>query len=224
VRSIPIPGGIVLRDDLAHLAESYTAAVAPEQLQRLARSLGLSVTSLCHLEIGWSAEHQAWSFPMKDARGNVRGIRLRRPNGFKFAVKGSKAGLHLPAISADTDVSLMVCEGPTDTAALMDMGFTSVVGRYSCLGDLSLMVELVKGRRPPEVVIVADADEPGRRGANALAAELLAYATAVRVIEPPEGIKDARAWLQAGGRRVDVERVIAATPVRRLKIRSLVKG
>jgi hypothetical protein len=56
-----------------------------------------------------------------------------------------------------------------------------------------LLVALVRRRLPPEVVVVADDDEAGRRGADNLASVLVAYAPAVRVIAPPEGVKDARA-------------------------------
>ena len=68
------------------------------------------------------------------------------------------------------------------------------------------------------MVIVADGDEPGRGGADNLASVLVAYAPAVRLIEPPEGIKDVRDWLRVGGRRSDVEQRIAAAGVRRLAI------
>ena len=44
------------------------------------------------------------------------------------------------------------------------------------------LVEVVQRRRPAEAVIVADADEPGRRGADNLASVLLAYCPVVRVV------------------------------------------
>jgi hypothetical protein len=100
------------------------------------------------------------------------------------------------------------------------MGFRGVAGRPSCTGGSRLLVELVRRRPPSEVVIVADGDEPGRRGADDLASVLLAYAPAVRAIAPPEGVKDARAWLRAGGTRQDVEAAIRAAPVRRLTVRA----
>ncbi len=206
--------------DLGRLAAEFQQAVDAGRLHQFAVSLGLSVTSLCHLGVGWSAEHRAWSFPMTDAAAVVRGIRLRRPEGYKFAVKGGREGLFLPAKSAERHSTLYVCEGPTDTAALLDMGFTKVAGRPSCTGGIKLLVELVRRDNPREVVVMADNDEPGRRGADNLASVLTAYATGVRVIAPPDGIKDARAWLRAGGERGDVEQAIGAAAVRRLSIRT----
>jgi hypothetical protein len=75
--------------------------------------------------------------------------------------------------------------------------------------------------RPADVVIVADGDEPGRRGSDHLASALLAYVPTVRVIVPPAGIKDARDWLRAGGTRHDVEQAIEAVPARRLEVRAV---
>jgi phage/plasmid primase-like uncharacterized protein len=207
--------------DLAALAARFRSAVNPDRLQGLAWSLGLSVEALTDLGIGWSADHRAWSVPMKDARGNLLGIRFRRPNGFKFAVRGGREGLFVPGGATEDKPLLLIAEGPTDVAALLGMGFRNVVGRPSCMGGIRLLVELVQLRRPREVVIVADDDEAGRRGANNLASALVAFTPSVRVIEPPSGIKDARAWLQAGGRYRDVQQAIEAAPVRQLAIRTV---
>jgi DNA primase len=109
---------------------------------------------------------------------------------------------------------LLICEGPTDTAALIDMGVSDVVGRPSCTGGIKLLVELVKRRQPPDVVIVDDADQPGRRGADDLASALAGYVPSVRVVMPPTGIKDARDWLRVGGSREELEQAIEAVDAR----------
>jgi hypothetical protein len=126
----------------------------------------------------------------------VVGIRLRTDSGFKFAVAGSKQGLFSPADLRVHD-HLLVAEGPTDTAALLDLG-SSAIGRPSCTGGTGLLVALVGRFRPASAVVVADADEPGLRGAAALAGVLAAYVPDVRVIRPPDRVKDARAWKNAG--------------------------
>jgi phage/plasmid primase-like uncharacterized protein len=206
------------------LARQFQTDADPGRLDQLAAGLGLSVTSLCQLGLGWSAQHRAWSFPMTDANGNVLGIRLRRTDGRKFSVKGGREGLFVPEGATEDKSPLLICEGPTDAAALLDMGFRGVVGRPNCTGGIKLLAELVRRRQPPEVVIVSDGDEPGQVGAGTLALVLVAYAPAVRVIAPPEGIKDAREWRKAGGTKADVEKVIGAAQVRRLAIRSKIVG
>jgi hypothetical protein len=207
-----------LKQDFGLLAKQYQQAVAQVHLDALALSLGLSTTALGTLGIGWSARDRAWSFPMVDSAGAVLGIRLRRNKGSKFAVRGGKEGLFLPAVES-IDPRLLVCEGPTDTAALLDMGFTHVVGRPSCTGGVKLLVDLVQQRRPQEVVIVADSDEPGRRGADNLASVLLGYCPMVRVVIPRR-FKDAREFLRAGGTRSQLQQAIEAAPAIRLAIQS----
>jgi hypothetical protein len=206
------------RPDLARLAERYRQDVDPGRLYQFAASLGLSTRSLEALDIGWSAWHQAWAFPMRDASGGVLGIRLRKPDGSKFAVRGGHEGLFLPAgWAADPEHQrLLIGEGPTDVAALRDMGLVGVVGRPSCTGGVALLTALVRQQRPREVVIVADADLPGQQGAQRLAGVLIGNGQTVRVLVPPTGIKDARAWLRAGGTRADLERAIGQVPSRRL--------
>jgi len=162
------------RQDFTALAAVFRNAVDPDQLNHLAVALGLSVTSLASLGIGWSASHRAWSFPMTAADGRVLGIRLRRSNGFKFAVTGGKEGLFLP-VGDRAGAQMLVSEGATDTSALWDMGFRNLAGRPSCTGGVKPLVELICMHKPSHVVIVADGDEPGQRGAQDFSTALLPY-------------------------------------------------
>jgi hypothetical protein len=214
VRSVALSSPNALRSDLAQLATRWQKDVDAGELNRLALALGVSVASLSALEIGWSAEHQAWVFPMLNVHRKVEGIRLRRPNGYKFAVRGSKEGLFFPHRDTRPELFVLICEGPTDAAALLDMGYPNVVGRPSCLGGVKVLIELLREWDWPDVVVLADGDDPGRRGADNLASVLRAYVPTVRVILPPAGVKDARDWLRSGGSRDAVEEAIdAATPL-----------
>jgi hypothetical protein len=205
--------------DLGPLAAEYRAALDAGRRHQLAHQIGVSEASLTALGVGWSAGHGAFSFPMSDCGGRTVGIRLRRPDGAKYAVRGGREGLFLPsAPTSPAGAPLLVCDGPTDAAALLDLGFGHVAGRPSCTGGVKLLCELVRRRRPGDVVIVADADEPGRRGADSLASVLVCYVLAVRVIVPPGGAKDVREYLRSGGTRADLEAVIGAAPVRRLRV------
>lgn len=207
-RSIIIPLRAVARD-LGGLAAEYTHRAQPAAVVRFAAHLGVSAISLERLGIGWDG--RTWSFPMSDAGGFVRGIRLRTPSGRKFAVGGSKEGLFIPAGLGGQD-PLLICEGPTDTAAALSLRFDAV-GRPSGRSGVRLVVEYVKRHRPPSVVVVADTDRTGLRGASSLASVLACYCRDVRVIEP--WAKDLRAWLQAGATPADVNDAIAhAEPVR----------
>jgi phage/plasmid primase-like uncharacterized protein len=203
--------------DFGKLAAEYRAAVQPLALTRLAAALGLSPASLTRLGMGWSVKHRAWTFPMQDVDGHVLGIRLRRPDGTKLAVKGGHEGLFIPGVLDGG--RLLIAEGATDTGALLDLGF-SAVGRPSCVGGTKLLVNLVQHFAVLDVVIVADGDEPGQRGATSLASALTASGPAVRIITPPPGIKDARAWKRSGATTADVLAAINAAPAWRLAVRT----
>ena len=150
--------------DCGKLAADFRAAVPPGALAQLAAALGVSVGSLRRLGVGWSAKHRAWAFPMQDAAGNVLGVRLRLPGSKKISVRGGKEGLFVPE-NIDPRGLLLVCEGPTDTAALLDVGFNAV-GRPSCRGGVKLLVDLVQKHRPSGVIIVSDGDAPGNAAPN----------------------------------------------------------
>ena len=145
---------------------------------------------------------------MRDVTRRIIGVRRRFPNGRKCCVNGSQTGLFVPTGVPDTG-QLLICEGPTDTAALLTLGFPAI-GRPSCTGGMTYLVHLARGRN---VVIVADADVPGQRGAIRLATSLRPHCPSVRIIVPPCGVKDARAWVQAGATRGDIEWTIANGPI-----------
>lgn len=192
------------------------SAVNMDRLERFASDLGVSVESLRRLRIGWDGE--AWIFPMWGS-DSIVGIRRRLLGGRKFSVAGGREGLFLPNDLPGTG-PLLVCEGPTDTAAMLDLGFAAI-GRPSCTGGVRLVVETARGRH---AVIVADADEPGQRGANALASVLCLYCPGVRIVVPPPGIKDAREWVRCGATAADVQAAIDAAEPMHLPVRGVHRG
>lgn len=216
VRSIRLGGSShgIGSDALRALADQYSASVPPESLTRLATTLGLSAESLLRLHIGWTG--RAWSFPMTDCQGEVRGIRLRLPDGSKCAVKGGHEGLFIPS-GLGFESPLLIAEGPSDCAALLDLGFDAI-GRPNCRGGRLLIIDFIKRHRTPEVVIVADGDVPGQQGAASLGRSLVCRVHRVRVITPPPSIKDVRAWKLAGATKRDVQRTIDDADSLRLRV------
>lgn len=214
--------------DFGSLARGFQEAIVPDSFCAFAAGIGLSTQSLVGLSVGWADQSTltrmdtsctgrgCWSFPMRDADGSMVGIRLRTAGGFKYAVSGSRQGIFVPQDPFPPN-RLLIAEGPTDTAALLDLGFAAV-GRPSCTGGAKLLVTLVRRLKTESAVIVADADEPGIRGAVGLAGILVAYVRDVRVIRPPDGIKDARAWKIAGAGAAELEDVINAAAIHRLHV------
>ena len=217
-RTVRITSPLLESRSFAELADRCCTAVDPKRLAGFAESLGVSVTSMHRLRVGWLQESGAWTFPMTDSDGNVRGIRLRLRNGRKLAVKGGHDGLFIPS---DLSVGgrLLIAEGPSDTAALLDLGFDAV-GRPSCSGGIKLLSDRLTQLKMDEAVIVADSDQPGEQGAQNLASMLRIYVPVVKLITPPGGLKDAREWKQHGATTAEVEAVLEAAPVLRMPVRT----
>lgn len=178
--------------DFMALQEQYNRQIKDVQLNDLSQQLGISPYSLKRLRIGWDG--QSYTFPMSNDFGKIIGIRRRFHTGRKVSVKGSKMGLFIPPDLA-TDGLLLICEGPTDTAAALDLDFAAI-GRPNCNSKIEMTVKAAQGRK--EIVIIGDNDTQGRAGAKKLADALVLHYSNVKVIYPPDEINDLRQWLKAG--------------------------
>jgi hypothetical protein len=208
--------------DWTKLAAEYCCNFEPKAMgqvveEKWRQMFGVSMTSLDELLIGWDPAKKAHTFPMFDGKKNMIGIRLRTPDGNQFSVPGSKNGLFWPlSTMADTKELLFICEGPTDTAALLDMRF-SPIGRPSCGAGFQYIKEMIEHHNR-QVVIFADKDTahftpagkkyfPGYDGGLKLAQDIKPFVSSVRVIKPPRK-KDIRAWYQAGATRAAVLAIV----------------
>ena len=206
-RTVDLPAEPVI--DFDTVASRCESALGLHRRGLLAEELGVTADSLSRLQVGWSEQHRSFTFPMRDADGNLRGIRLRRIDGSKWAVKGSRQGLFLPR-SFPIGNTLVVCEGPSDSAAMLMLCFDAA-GRASCNSGTELLIDLVQQHHFEDVVIIADRDVPGQRGARYLASRLAGYVPdGVRIVTPPA--KDAREWVPQGADRLTVLDAIQAAP------------
>jgi len=173
----------------------------------LAKSLGVSVDALRRLQVGWNPCQQVTSWPMRNDEGEIVGIRLRDPvTARKWSVRGSDGqGVFYDAqvLIAPLGARVWICEGPTDTAALLTLGFIAIGCPSAGVGG-EFIASIGHRIRPAEWVIVADADPTGIEGAKRLQGDLVAVAP-VRIITAPTGCKDARAWLRMGATRETLE-------------------
>ena len=112
--------------------------------------------------------------------------------------------------------TIYVAEGETDTAALLSMGVYAI-GIPGSGQATRMVVDFILGRSL-SVVIVGDNDDAGRFGARKLASKLSLYSPCVKLIYPPEGIKDARAWLHQGATREQLQEAARAAPRVRLEV------
>lgn len=199
--------------DLLPIYERWLKRTEDRHIEQLSRLLGVEELPLRALQVAWAEEHDAWAFPMVDANQKVTGVRLRNERGEKWAVRGGKNGLFVPCSSMPPGRRCYICEGPTDTAALLSIGLYAV-GRPSCNEGAAILAELLPRIGAREAVIVADHDRdknapdgrsynPGVDGALGLSQRL-----PVRncIWLPPT--KDARDFVKHGGTAVQIENAV----------------
>ena len=196
-RPLPIrPASQVTEIDWTTRARVCHHNMTAGQWLELASLLDISTETLTRLRWGWSRQHSCWTVPMRDSAGKVIGIRTRHPDGSKRAIRGSRSGLFY--IPGSITSRVVICEGPSDAAALIDVGIDSVVGRPSCSGGADLILQLLQSEQVESVVIVPDADVPGITGAESLATAIARQAairsTNITAVIPPDGINDCRDW------------------------------
>ena len=206
----PVPAA-----NIAELARRFQADAdsASGWLAGVATGLELTVPSLRMFGVGLCAQQRCSTWPMADSEGRIVGINRRFADGSKRLFAGHHAGLYMPSDLPDSmaGYSLLVCEGGSDAVAGLDLDFLSV-GRFSCSHGSALLLRLVRRRRPAEVVVIADQDAPGRRGAETVATALLPFVGKLKLIQPPTGIKDLRAWRIAGLTAEGLRAVVAESP------------
>jgi hypothetical protein len=170
--------------------------------ESLARNLGVTYSSLEMIGAVWSEDYRAWAFPMRGGDGEYSGIRLRSDSGKKWAVLGSKEGVFY-AFGFPNSGQLFVVEGPTDTAAAMTIGL-NCVGRPGCYGGVEEIRIIVRNEKYRSVVIVADSDDVGRRGAK-----LLHDALSVHRVLLTLPCKDMRQFVQSGGTKTLLNSILS---------------
>lgn len=160
----------------------------------VASELGISIEAL--IALGAGIEHRSLLFPMFDHQRRLVGIRTRARDGAKRAIKGSRNGLFIPLALRLTDV-LYVCEGPTDTAAVIGLGL-SAIGRASAATCVLQAVRFVRARPWPMVAVIRDNDAIGTASADELGVALRVVARDVRIVSPDRAFKDVRDWVRSG--------------------------
>jgi hypothetical protein len=199
---IPQPKQKAPRTDLPAIASAWSRN-ATEPRNRLAKHLGISLAGLTALDVGWNESSRCWSFPEKDASGNIIGVNTRMENGSKMRLAGGKAGLTYSCQWNKGSGPVLLVEGGSDTAALTGIGLNAV-GRPSNLGGVALLTELLADVSiQQDIVVIGERDLkpnghwPGKEGAIKTARKLAdALNRTVFWSLPPDNAKDSRAWLQ----------------------------
>lgn len=170
-------------------------------------SLGLSAPTLVQFGIGWDGE--AYTFPAYDGYEDIVGIMRRFPDGHKVWVSRSRNGLFIPKMKS-WEGNLFICEGLTDAAALVDLGFRAI-GRANCqTGTDYIKILLHRRSGIHQTTIVGDHDpdnihgDVGQRGAEKLARALYGIVHTTGCLEIPDKYKDVRQWCQDGATKEQI--------------------
>ena len=180
--------------DVSQIMRRWSLNSLRGEIVSLAKKLGVSKSSLEELQFVQTDNDGEFGIPMRDGLGNYIGIRVRHECGKKWAVPGSHSGIFIP--NCRPSPLAMVLEGPTDTAAALTLGYYGI-GRPSCCGGLPHIISAVNRLKVERVVIVADNDDPGIRGAKTLQIHL-PVPSCVLVLP----CKDLREFIKIGTRRM----------------------
>jgi 5S rRNA maturation endonuclease (ribonuclease M5) len=155
----------------------------PAEEQRLAEAVGVSVETIRKFGIGW--RDYRFLIPMYDESG-ICGISTREHLTFKGetrcnkrCVKGSKHGTFQPKMDYSKYKQLFICEGWSDTATLIELGFAAV-GRFNA-GHLERAFGYLCAWGKENLYIITDNDEAGLTGSQKLQ-KLIGG----KIISPPE--------------------------------------
>jgi putative DNA primase/helicase len=143
-------------------------------------------------------------------RFDPKDFRQRRPNGqdgWIWNLNGvRRVPYRLPEVLAAPDV--VIVEGEKDVETARSLG---LVATCSPGGAGKWRKEYSESLRGKNVIIIADADEPGRKHAQQVSESLHLRAKSVRMLELP-GRKDLSEWNEHGGTREGLLELIRGTP------------
>ncbi len=165
----------------------------------------------------WRDIEEAYDY--RDSRGTLlyqvvrkipKAFSQRRPDGsggWEWKTSGMTRVLYrMPELmSSPPDAMVYVVEGEKDVDNLRKLGAVATcnpmgAGKWSGVEDCARVA--LAGRH---VVIIADADKPGREHAADVLASLSKIAATVRVFELPK--KDASEWIDAGGTLAELQQI-----------------
>ncbi len=189
---------------MTRLTADSMRRISDVQLCDLAAVLGVTVSSLRALCVGYSTDQQATTWPMRNSDGQIIGIRFRADGANKkWSLRGSCSGLFLSRDHRVTGDHLFIVEGASDLAAGLDLGLPCI-GRADCGSGTHRVAAYLRRCHVTQATVIADRDDAGIGGAIRLAKNLAIRGVASRVVTVPDGINDLRDWCQRGATAAQV--------------------
>jgi len=188
-----VPTENVPKPNFSRLSKACEVSISHRNIIGLSKDLEVTIQSLQRLRLGM-LNPQQYTFPMTDSKGHDIGIQIRTKGSKKFCVPGSRLGLFMPK-GLSGNGPLLITEGASDCLAGLDLSF-DCIGRPNFLANSQMVCDACKGRG--EIIVVSDNDEVGLKGALELSETLASHRHQVKLITPPDGIKDLRQWKSQG--------------------------
>jgi len=149
--------------------------------------------------MGWNGK--GWTFPVWGEHLQIAGMQVRFPDGVKCSVTGTQIGVFVPKTIMAHDGIIGVAEGLSDAMAACELGIKTV-GKWNCSTPHETLLTLIVGKFKPTkgILIFADNDGPGKKGAVELRGMLKTYLPNLptKTIVPPLGVKDLREYKRLG--------------------------
>ena len=188
-------------------------AATQSRLKPWAKRWGVPIEVLERFDLGFDEDRDELIVFETNRRGQVISA-VRRSSGEhdKRCIRGSSRGyVGVYELGAHHPGRLLITEGFTDLLALSSVGFTDAIARPSA-GNAKQIDHLVMELGCREAVIFADQSQQEQACALRLAEELREIVP-VRVVIPPEGIRDLREWINGKEAATldEIEKAISAT-------------
>lgn len=142
--------------------------------------------------IGAKIGNGSIGFPLWNEKWDMVGIH-KRPQ--KKNVRGSRVGIFGSPDMINTDV-FYITEGVTDLICILAMGLRGI-GRFSANSCVGIIKSLTSDKKYDRIVIVADNDNEGKRGAERLRHTLSDKKPLI--LYPPSQCKDLKEWVKRDG-------------------------
>tara|TARA_R110000803_G_scaffold54536_3_gene111257 strand:+ start:2513 stop:3439 length:927 start_codon:yes stop_codon:yes gene_type:complete len=207
-------------EELASRQIGFLNSITDIDYQVLAKAQGVSVGTLRYFGVGchFSFDHasECYTIPQRSLDGELCGFRTmsKTPERDKRSITGSRSGAffdrnQISRQAIEESNYLLICEGFSDAMLAYDLGFKTVIGRSNCVGELDQITNLVGNIQPKYLLIVPDADSPGRDGTQELirAIEQTEANTEISNIGLPDG-HDIRSWCVTEAKKKEFTRFL----------------
>lgn len=189
----------IARDVVTGFVDALQDAPGKRRRDALMRKRGWTEDTLNHFEIGWDGER--YTFPVCDEGGVCRNVRRYLPGGKPKLMSyargyGKNRLFNLDALerARENDETIVVCEGEPDCITAFQYGLNAIT---TTGGAGSWRDEFTPPFQSLDVILVPDADDPGRAGMQRIGQKLCGVTKSIKTVALPTDGSDLSDFLLA---------------------------